>query len=94
MINCKYKMIFPSVGECCGRYRDTERADGKVWEYYPSCKEENCPIMHPELLAPAMPTAAKITKDGICLWCGRALEDERASFCSVYCANLWGGEGD
>jgi hypothetical protein len=30
----------------------------------------------------------------MCLWCGAPLINSEASFCSVYCANLWGGEGD
>lgn len=26
------------------------KIDGRHWANYPDCKEENCPLMHPELL--------------------------------------------
>lgn len=38
--------------------------------------------------------AAKFKNGRVCLWCGAPLKNSEESFCSVYCANLWGGEGD
>lgn len=51
--------------------------------------KDNYPIVHPELLS-----AAKKKADRICLWCGGELENDNESFCSVYCAGMWNGEGD
>ena len=51
--------------------------------------KKKCPVIHPKLLS-----AAKKTDDKVCLWCGGKLTNDNESFCSVYCANLWGGEGD
>ena len=84
MNNCNYKYNLPGVGKCCHKYYETEREDGKIWTYFPSCKEENCPIIHPKLLS-----AAKKKDDKVCLWCGGKLKNDNESFYSVYCAGLW-----
>lgn len=39
-------------------------------------------------------TAAKSKPIRVCLWCGAPLKNKEESFCSAYCANMWGGEGD
>lgn len=64
MDNCNYKYNLPGVGKCCHKYYETEREDGKIWTHFPLCEEENCPIIHPELLS-----AAKKKGDKVCLWC-------------------------
>lgn len=53
------------------------------------CEEQTCSIIYPEL-----PLAAKKKDDRICLWCGGELKNDNESFCSVYCASMWNGEGD
>lgn len=66
-----------------------EREDGKIWAHFPSYEKDSRPIVHPEL-----PSAAKKKDDKVCLWCGRKLKNDNDSFCSVYCTNMWNGEGD
>ena len=53
------------------------------------CEEQICSIINSGLLS-----AAKKKDDKVCLWCGGKLTNDNESFCSVYCANLCGGEGD
>lgn len=41
---CMYAFDIPHVGRCC------HLPNGIYWGNYPLCKEENCPLIHPELL--------------------------------------------
>jgi len=58
MGNCKYEMLFPKPpldGKIhCDAYSQSKRKDGRHWGHYPECKEENCPLIHPELLGDAV----------------------------------------
>jgi len=60
MENCKYEMPFPDKpppfdGKIhCDAYSESKRKDGLHWAHYPECKEENCPLIHPELLEGAV----------------------------------------
>lgn len=39
------------IGESrCNMYHLSQRKDGKLWEHYPVCSSENCPLIHPELM--------------------------------------------
>jgi len=38
------------VKSLCMAYCQSKRSDGLHWANYPECKEENCPLKHPELL--------------------------------------------
>ena len=56
MDSCKHSMLFPeNIGRLsgetlCGAYFDSKRPDNRAWCHFPYCKDENCPIEHPELL--------------------------------------------
>ena len=50
MNNCEHHFPIPKVGMCCGYYSKTLDEYGKRFMHFPECKEENCPIKHPELL--------------------------------------------
>lgn len=47
---CEHHFPIPGIGMCCGYYSKTVDACGRRWANYPDCKEENCPVKHPELL--------------------------------------------
>lgn len=49
----KYTNIVPGIGICCAAYYQSKRKDGLTWMHFPKCKEENCPLRHPELLGNA-----------------------------------------
>ena len=49
-IECNYTIDIPFVGICCKAYYKSKRKDGKLWLHFPLCSEENCPLLHPELL--------------------------------------------
>ena len=53
-MNCKYNITIPTIGICCGAYVESKRKDGKIWGHFPVCKEENCPLIHSELLEGAI----------------------------------------
>ena len=46
---CKNQIHIPGVGLCCNAYYNHHKKKGKLWMHFPFCKEENCPIKHPEL---------------------------------------------
>lgn len=55
MKTCKYEMPFPSEHPfngtvLCGAYSESKLPNGKLWAHYPVCRNENCPLKHPELL--------------------------------------------
>ena len=55
MGTCKYEMPFPSEPPfsgkvLCGAYSESKLPNGKLWAHYPVCRNENCPLKHPELL--------------------------------------------
>ena len=50
----KYKIFLPRIGICCRAYSASKRPDGLHCAHYPDCKEENCPLVHPELLKGAI----------------------------------------
>ena len=55
MDNCKYELIFPNDGIVhCDAYSQSKRPDGYYWAHYPYCKDENCPLKHPDLLEGAI----------------------------------------
>lgn len=47
---CQSHFEIPRIGQCCEYYVKTLDSYGMRWHHYPECCEENCPIMHPELL--------------------------------------------
>lgn len=50
---CQYFFVIPKHGICCGAYSEskpTKENRWRHWAHYPDCKEENCPLKHPELL--------------------------------------------
>ncbi len=47
---CEHHFPIPHYAMCCGYYRKTVDAQGNPFIHYTFCKEENCPIAHPELL--------------------------------------------
>lgn len=47
---CEHVMSIPDKGNCCGLYSKAKYEDARVYAHYPECKEENCPLKHPELL--------------------------------------------
>ena len=58
MNNCKYEWEWPKPphdGKVhCNAYSHSKRKDGRHWAHFPECKEENCPLIHPELLGDAV----------------------------------------
>lgn len=54
MKDCKYNILIPNAGICCQAYYKSIRPDGKGWMHFPACDEQNCPLMHPELLEGAI----------------------------------------
>ena len=52
-MNCKYTIDIPSGGVGRKAYYESERKDGLFWVHFPFCSEENCPLIHPELLEDA-----------------------------------------
>ena len=52
-MDCKYTINIPSVGICCKAYCKSKRKERLFWLHFPSCSEENCPLIHPELLEEA-----------------------------------------
>lgn len=51
---CRYNIFLPTIGICCKAYYVSKRADGKGWMHFPLCTEENCPLVHSELLEGAI----------------------------------------
>ena len=49
-MDCKHNITIPTIGVCCGAYYKSKRKDKKEWLHFPICKDENCPLAHPELL--------------------------------------------
>lgn len=50
---CQYFFDIPKIGICCQAYsksKPTSENRWRHWAHYPKCKEENCPLKHPELL--------------------------------------------
>lgn len=50
---CDYYFTIPKVGVCCKAYSESKPTSENTWRHwahYPDCTEENCPLMHPELL--------------------------------------------
>lgn len=50
---CDYYFPIPRIGMCCKAYSEskpTSENRWRHWAHYPECKEENCPLKHPELL--------------------------------------------
>ena len=65
MNECKYmnKNFRTNLPPSCAAYYESRRPDGKTWMHFPECKEENCPIEHPELLENAILGDFHITMD-------------------------------
>jgi hypothetical protein len=50
---CDYHFPLPRFGLCCKAYSESKPSSENKWRHwahYPECKEENCPLKHPELL--------------------------------------------
>lgn len=50
---CDYYFPIPRAGMCCKAYSESKPTSENRWQHwahYPECKEENCPLKHPELL--------------------------------------------
>lgn len=50
MDSCEYTISIPEKGICCNMYSKIKYEDERVYAHYPECKDENCPLKHPELL--------------------------------------------
>lgn len=47
---CEYSFEISNIGICCGAYGESKRPDGRHWAHYPFCEENDCPLIHPDLL--------------------------------------------
>ena len=58
MNHCNYQMPTSMIDMdkkiLCGAYHKSKRKDNRIWAHFPHCKNEDCPIMHPELLKGAV----------------------------------------
>lgn len=52
MNECKYQLPFKH-DKYCMAYHESQREDKRKWTHFPSCKDEHCPLQHPELLEDA-----------------------------------------